>query len=106
MALLGDMLELGAFSNDLHYCVGEHFGAAGVRLFAFGESAQRIADGASSYLSNEMITSFLSTEDKDINDIAASIAHELKAGDCILIKASRRMAAERVTAALSDILGK
>ncbi len=106
MALLGDMLELGAFSSDLHYSVGEHFGAAGVRLFAFGESAQRIADGASSHLSDEMITRFVSTEDKYINDIAATVARELKAGDCILIKASRRMAAERVTAALSDILGK
>jgi UDP-N-acetylmuramoyl-tripeptide--D-alanyl-D-alanine ligase len=106
IALLGDMLELGEFSSDLHYSVGEHFGAMGVRLFTFGESAERIADGAAKRLNSDMITRSRNTTDEDAARVAALIAKEASAGDCILIKASRRIAAERVSAALTDILSK
>ena len=106
IALLGDMLELGEFSSDLHYSVGEHFGAMGVRLFTFGESAERIADGAAKRLNSDMITRSRNTTDEDAASVAALIAKEASSGDCILIKASRRIAAERVSAALTDILSK
>ena len=106
IALLGDMLELGDFSDALHYSVGEHFGAMGVRLFTFGESAERIADGAAKHLNSDMITRSCATTDEDAARVAALIASEVSVGDCILIKASRRIAAERVSAELTNILGK
>jgi UDP-N-acetylmuramoyl-tripeptide--D-alanyl-D-alanine ligase len=105
-ALLGDMLELGESSRVLHYSVGAHFGEADVRLFAFGELASEIARGAAEHSAGDRVTYFSEAEREDVGYVASVIAKHLKAGDCILIKASRRMAAERFTAALSDILGK
>jgi UDP-N-acetylmuramoyl-tripeptide--D-alanyl-D-alanine ligase len=107
LALLGDMLELGGESEQLHFAVGGFFAEHGLDvLFAFGERAQAIADGASKAMRDDAIVRFTDTGAEAISTVAKNIASRLSRGDCLLIKASRAMAAERVTAALGELIGE
>lgn len=101
-ALLGDMYELGSYSERFHEQVGLDFAAVGGdKLFTFGQSADHIALGA--------ILGGVATENifrnGDVRDPALSgemLLHSLKAGDTLLVKASRGAQAERVIQYLKD----
>ena len=96
VALLGDMYELGAHSERFHEEVGLEFARrGGDALFTFGKMADFIAGGAVlGGLDNERVF-----RNPDISDPAMSgemLLYSLRAGDTLLVKASRGAAAERV----------
>jgi UDP-N-acetylmuramoyl-tripeptide--D-alanyl-D-alanine ligase len=103
VALLGDMLELGASSQELHFEVGRYFAESGVdRLVSFGERAEKIADGFASVKGEESVSRF--PDRSDAIAPARALADILKEGDTLILKASRLIAAERVAAELKNLL--
>ena len=96
VALLGDMLELGENSPELHRGVGGYLARSGASvLFTYGERAEGIALAA---LENGMnpqniyVNRSAGTPEK----MGEMMLHALKKGDILLVKASRSMAAEKV----------
>ena len=95
IAVLGDMLELGPFSPALHAEVGEYLGQAGIQcLVAVGEQSAAMAQGAR----DAGVPQVLYCQDKGE---AMERLPMLLRGDCtILVKASRGMKMEDITAFL------
>ncbi|HHX57959.1 MAG TPA: UDP-N-acetylmuramoyl-tripeptide--D-alanyl-D-alanine ligase, partial [Clostridiales bacterium] len=90
IAVLGDMLELGAMSKQLHENVGKLSEMADVdKLFTYGKESAYIADKA-----QELGVETFHTDDK-IRLINALKAY-LKADDVVLFKGSRGMRLEEV----------
>ena len=86
VAVLGDMLELGAGSDVFHKAVGDYFAQAGTDcVIAVGEKAKFIADGAREG-GVERVCWFPAKE-KALEELDK----ELRAGATILVKASRAM---------------
>ena len=103
VALLGDMLELGAKSPELHYAVGEAFADAGIDLLvSFGERAESIADGFASKCGENKVLRFKDRSDAEAP--ARALAKVLEPGDTLILKASRMIAAERVAEELKKLL--
>ncbi|MBO5270897.1 MAG: UDP-N-acetylmuramoyl-tripeptide--D-alanyl-D-alanine ligase [Clostridia bacterium] len=103
MALLGDMRELGETSPDLHRNVGRYAAQKGVgELFTFGsESSAFLAAGAvdagipaDRIHRHEDATGFES--------VGRMILDTMRAGDVLLVKASRALRAERVVSYLRE----
>ncbi len=101
-ALLGDMLELGEASSSLHREVGEYSAKAGTELlFTFGERASDIARGAAEQgMKSENI--YINLDKESPEESGKQLAEVLRAGDVLLVKASRSMAAERIVHYLED----
>ena len=97
-AVLGDMFELGPFSPALHTGVGECLGKAGVNcLVAVGEQAAYIAQGAR----ESGVPEVYHCPDKKA---ARSVLPQLVRPDStILVKASRGMKLEELTACLLEL---
>ena len=95
-ALLGDMYELGADSDNFHEDVGLAYAkAGGSMLFTFGSSADNIARGAVlGGVPNENI--FRNDNVKCPEMSGEMLLHSLRPRDILLVKASRGAAAERV----------
>ena len=95
IAVLGDMLELGPFSPALHAEVGEYLGQTGIQcLVAVGEQSAAMAQGAR----DVGVPQVLYCHDKGE---AMERLPMLLRGDCtILVKASRGMKMEDITAFL------
>ena len=91
IAVLGDMLELGSYSETAHRTVGEYAAECGVDiLYAVGEESKYMADSAvKAGLQN--VHSF--TDKTELTNI---LLNELRDGDTILFKASRGMKLEEV----------
>ena len=91
IAVLGDMLELGSFSEEAHRMVGEYASECGVDvLYTVGEESKYMADSAlKSGLKN--VRNF--TDKKELTEI---LINELHKGDTILFKASRGMKLEEI----------
>jgi len=87
IAILGDMLELGDFSNELHAKVGEEVAKNKIDiLITVGEMGKVIANSAKQADDGIEVYSF------DNNQSAITKINELKkSGDTILIKASNGM---------------
>jgi UDP-N-acetylmuramoyl-tripeptide--D-alanyl-D-alanine ligase len=83
--VLGRMGELGPHAPAAHEETGRLAASRGLMLLAVGEGARGIATGAGDapYFS-------------DLDEAAAWLAHEVKAGDLVLFKGSRAAAVERV----------
>ncbi len=94
--VLGDMLELGGPSGELHREVGRKAGRCGAaRLYAHGPHAADVLAGARE----------AGMSDADLQmgakaDIAADLVRRLRRGDWVLVKGSRGMAMESVVAAV------
>ncbi|MCE5265634.1 MAG: UDP-N-acetylmuramoyl-tripeptide--D-alanyl-D-alanine ligase [Deltaproteobacteria bacterium] len=93
VAILGDMLELGAQSAALHGEIGELIAEAGIRdLFLKGSLTEAVAAGAIRRgFPAERITFF-----KEPEEVVSALRTRLKRGDWILIKGSRKMKMEAV----------
>ena len=97
VAILGDMLELGEFSQSLHTGVGEFMSGKGIDcLIAIGPECRHMAQGAK----NAGVEHIHSCEDK-----AAALeilAQWLKPDTTFLVKASRGMRLEEISAYLLE----
>jgi len=96
LAVLGDMLELGTSAPELHYQIGTIAAQRADWLFTYGTLAREIARGArDAGLPDDKV--FVANSH---DELAARLLQVLQAGDRVLIKGSRGMCMEKVTAAL------
>ena len=99
IAVLGDMLELGPDSPDLHCEVGAYAAARVDYLVTVGPLSLRTHEAAQVLGARRLHT--------DEPGAAAARVHEVSgAGDVILVKASRGMRLERVIEALQQLVGE
>ena len=99
VCFLGDMKELGEGSPELHRGVGEYAAEKGIGLlFAYGELAKNIADGARGVPS-------VCCDGTDPEGAADKLYGEIRDGDTVLFKASRSMQAEKVIECLKKRMG-
>lgn len=91
IAVLGDMLELGSYTEQAHRTVGEYAAHKKIDLlFTFGESSKYLADSARKCgLKNTF-------EFTDKQSLANALLSEIKDGDTVIFKASRGMKLEDV----------
>lgn len=97
IAVLGDMLELGAESDRYHYELGNIAARSGVDLvFSYGEYARDICRGvADSDGSCCECRRF-----KNLDSLILELTKTIKPGDFILVKASRAMSFENISKAI------
>ncbi|NKE70395.1 UDP-N-acetylmuramoyl-tripeptide--D-alanyl-D-alanine ligase [Candidatus Manganitrophus noduliformans] len=95
IALLGDMLELGTFSESAHRGVGEAAAQNGIDLLiAVGRWAGAVAEGArQAGMAGEKISAYA-----DLPSLQKEFLSYLRKGDVLLIKGSRGMRMETVLA--------
>lgn len=103
VAVLGDMLELGENSARYHRAVGRFSVRHAERLFFIGAYAEEYACGAKagggvSDVDKGEGKSVFSILEGSREEIAASIAANLKEGDTVLFKASRALEIEKIVA--------
>jgi len=100
VAVLGDMLELGAQAKPLHREVGAYLAGRDVsRLIACGSLGREIAEGArQGGMSGAAIT-----EVADAVAAADFLRAEVRQGDIVLVKASRGMKMEQVVQRLTGM---
>lgn len=100
--VLGDMLELGAQSGELHMEAGIKCGRCGVDgLFTLGEATVELSRSAATQRkAPPHITHFI-----DAGNLSAHLNTLLEPGDAVLVKGSRGMEMERVIEALEVIRG-
>ncbi|MEO2055286.1 MAG: UDP-N-acetylmuramoyl-tripeptide--D-alanyl-D-alanine ligase [Nitrospira sp.] len=93
MVILGDMFELGDLTESAHFDVGQWVAETGLdSLIAVGEWAEKMGEGArQGGLPAECISIH-----QDLESVRMVMRKEFHAGDCILIKGSRRMKMERL----------
>ena len=97
-AVLGDMLELGEYSEKAHYDLGKEVFDNGVGLLiTVGKNARLIAKGAEEY-GVKNVVSFDTTD-----EACEKVKDYINDGDCVLIKASRGMHFEKITTKLTEI---
>ncbi len=98
IAVLGDMLELGSFSNVAHFNVGKLVIKNNLdALFCYGENSKNIILGAKDELKNKNYN--INKKIKHFNekeDLIKEIKENLNEGDAILFKASRSMNFEEI----------
>lgn len=91
VAVLGDMLELGAISREAHRSIGMDAAKMGIDiLLCYGENMKLCVEGATA----AGITSAKHFKDK--TQLASYIAKTMHPGDAVMFKASRAMALEEV----------
>ncbi len=102
IAVLGDMLELGDASSELHRELGMAAVEFGVdRLILAGNFANDIRAGAlESGMKDAAISAF-----KDSDTAATAALESIKAGDVVLVKGSRGMKMEKVVEAMKNEIG-
>lgn len=101
VAVLGDMLELGKNTGELHREVGELAGHRVDLLVLLGEQAGEVARGArQSGLTEEFIVVVASHE-----EAIGVLRERLQSGDRVLIKGSRGMKMEKISSALRNKVG-
>ncbi|OGF27588.1 hypothetical protein A2303_02880 [Candidatus Falkowbacteria bacterium RIFOXYB2_FULL_47_14] len=91
--VLGDMLELGAYSEEGHKDVGRYVARAGFDwLFTVGERARHIAHGAKEEgMGEDRIFSF-----SDSSEVGRFMQDRIRENDLILVKGSQGMRMEKV----------
>ncbi len=96
VVILGDMLELGAYSPDLHRRVGEEVTRVGASVFiAVGERAEEMVSGARSVQNPPYCVCY-----PDSSSAACHVDEWLRAGDVVLVKGSRGVQMEHVVEAI------
>jgi UDP-N-acetylmuramoyl-tripeptide--D-alanyl-D-alanine ligase len=91
--VLGDMLELGASSPELHHAVGREIAGSAIDLLVLvGEQVKATAGGAlEAGMPSKRVVHVPSAE-----QAASEIDELLRQGDIVLLKASRRIGLDRV----------
>lgn len=90
--VLGDMAELGALAPELHYGIGFEAGKSGIdRIVLVGELVKASAAGAlESGMPLDRVTHYA-----DVDEAIRSLPQLLRAGDCVLVKGSRKTGLDR-----------
>ena len=103
IVVLGDMFELGEFSEQAHYDVGRKLAESGVYLaFSIGKWAEEVRTGAvSNGFEDERFFAF---EDK--TSAIEALKRVLYLGDTILVKGSRGTRMEEIVFSLCDEKGQ
>lgn len=93
IAVIGDMLELGRYSESAHLDVGKHIASLPVDLFvAVGEHARDMARGAlDAGCEQERVFTYATSK-----DAGRFVQQRMKRGDVILIKGSQGVRMERI----------
>jgi len=91
IAVLGDMKELGIFTERAHRLIGNLAGERTEYLFTVGPAAKFIADSAFNQLPKENIMSFDNSD-----ETGKYLKNFIKEGDIVLVKGSRAMEMEKV----------
>ncbi|HAM95668.1 TPA: hypothetical protein DCP13_02140 [Candidatus Azambacteria bacterium] len=92
IAVLGDMREIGKYSEEAHQTIGEKAAEFADLLFTVGEKARFIKSAAIQYgLSEEKIFHFDTQE-----EAGRALQNAVKQEDIILIKGSRAMKMEKI----------
>ena len=102
VAVIGNVMELGERSEELHRSVGKYVSEIGVDLlFTFGNDASYIADEAlkNGFNSDNV---FVFTDIKDEKPISECVAEKLQENDCVLIKASHGIDMGRIAKILLE----
>lgn len=100
LALLGDMLELGDFSNEKHIQIGELFASFHFsKLFAMGKYGAKLIEGAKKGGMNDEQVLYLDTDDKE--EVVAFLKKVFKDGDILLVKASHALGFNEVVKMLA-----
>lgn len=93
IAALGDMLELGSYTQEGHRDVGHHVVESADVLVTVGERAQYIAEGArEAGMNPDRVFHF-----DDTRQAGKFIQERMQTGDIVLIKGSQGARMERVT---------
>lgn len=92
IAVLGDMLELGAYAESAHRTVGELAAENAELLFALGDAACYYKKGALLRGMEEGAARHFS----DAESLGKALAAEVREGDTVLFKGSRGMRMERM----------
>ena len=101
IAVLGDMFELGEFSEKLHRDVGIEVYKNNIdKLYLLGESAKYIAEEAINEGYNKENILYYTDKEKLTNDLK----QDLQEGDIVLIKASNGMKLFKIAEALKEVL--
>ena len=99
IAVLGDMLELGAAEEEEHRKLGRKARAAGIAVAAF--FGPRSSLTFKEFSSSSSSSSSPSAHFTEIEPLLAWLRAHLQPGDTVLVKGSRGMKLERVVDALS-----
>ncbi len=102
-ALLGDMLELGPASRDLHAETGRFIAGAGISLLV---TVGNEAETASQAYNQTAGARQRSSHYRSIEEAAVFLRKELRQGDLLLVKASRGMGLEKVVPLLGPARGE
>lgn len=102
VAVIGDMLELGASSAKAHYDIGKLIVQLGVDyLCVVGEFRQDVIEGAVDAGGKEKQLNSFATKDEAVDWLEQLIKKkQLSSGDSVLVKASRGRRFETITAQL------
>jgi len=93
VAIVGDMLELGRYSKQLHTQLGKRLAGAGVeRIIAVGQFSGFVADGAAAQGMNPSRIECVQNADQAVTCAQAA----LKPGEIVLLKGSRGVKLETV----------
>jgi UDP-N-acetylmuramoyl-tripeptide--D-alanyl-D-alanine ligase len=103
VAVLGEMLELGAFSAELHRDAGRAAASAGldVLFVVGGESARELGDAA---IAAGMAPASVTHFDQSAA-AAATIAAALRSGDVVLVKGSRGTRTDVIADRIAEAFG-
>ncbi len=96
--VLGDMFELGEYSEEMHKKIGEFAAESGIsRLYATGRFSESVAEGAHSKGMNQ--SSIFTGSRKEM---LAHLKKSLEPGDWVLVKGSRAMKMEEIVEELKE----
>lgn len=98
IAVLGDMKELGVFTEKAHRLIGNLAPLCAEYLFTVGPAAKFIADSAFNQMPKENIMIF-----NDVDEVKGAIRDFISEGDVVLVKGSRAMAMEKIVEALAQL---
>ena len=99
IAVLGDMLELGEYSTELHRSVGTAFEGKNIdALYTYGDEARHIAETA-----EQFVGAVHCYGSDDCDALADALRAELREGDTVLFKASNGMRLGELAQSVLDI---
>ena len=101
-AVLGDMLELGEMSEELHRKIGNRAANVADRLYFFGQYAAAMADGAAEGgMPSECIATF-----PDAEACLSALRPRLTDGDTVLVKASHALGGQKIVRGICALDGR